>query len=275
MNTEEAFVLASLKEFVKLWGSGFQASLNLECRNGQAWFQLGGRLGHPALPHFCPPPPQTEFPVKRKKSPAKAEKDRARAAKHRATKKETEAAPAPSTLAATAELDICTTNLADPAGSPSASLPASPSTHSRSTSRDCIPTTDPASTTAAASAVPPTVTVTVAEEPQVSMQEAFETVHATAVIESSPNEVCDYKDIYNLVVKEHHMRNNIAEIKINHESTRQFRSNLFTHTVSIILTVKTAALWDSPRQYIWKQLGQNDWAKSNGSSIKFVKIHVK
>ena len=71
------------------------------------------------------------------------------------------------------------------------------------------------------------------------------------------------------------MRANIAAVNINHQSTREFRSNLFTHTSSLMLTVKTAALWDSPKQYILKHLGQNDWKQTNGSSIKIVKIHVK
>ena len=126
-----------------------------------------------------------------------------------------------------------------------------------------------------AAADPPVVTVSVAEALQEPVKEAIEKVHATAVIENSPDENCDYQEIYNLVVKEHHMRNNIVDIKMNHESSRKFRSNLFTHTVSMILTVKTATLWDSPRQYVWKHLGQNEWKKKNGTAIKFVKIHVK
>ena len=36
MNTDEAFVLSSLEEFVKIWGSGNQATLNVKCRNGKA-----------------------------------------------------------------------------------------------------------------------------------------------------------------------------------------------------------------------------------------------
>ena len=48
MNTEEGFILASLKEFVKLWGSGSQSSYHLECKNGQAWFQFGS---HPVPSH--------------------------------------------------------------------------------------------------------------------------------------------------------------------------------------------------------------------------------
>jgi hypothetical protein len=113
------------------------------------------------------------------------------------------------------------------------------------------------------------------EEIQESSHEAFEKVHATAVIENCPTENCDYKEIYDLVTKEHNTRANIANVKIDHKSTRNFRSNLFTHTLSLVLTVKAAALLDSPRQYIWKNLGQNDWKQKNGTAIKLVKIHVK
>ena len=85
MNTEESFVLASLKEFVKLWGSSREATFNLECRNGQAWFQLGASLGPPSFPHFCPTP---KTPKRKKISTARIEKDRARAAVHRSQKPE-------------------------------------------------------------------------------------------------------------------------------------------------------------------------------------------
>ena len=77
------------------------------------------------------------------------------------------------------------------------------------------------------------------------------------------------------MTKEQQMRTNIARVNIDHQSTRKFRSNLFTHTMSIVWVVKAGALWDSPRQFVWKNLGQNDWKTRNGSNIKFVKIHVK
>ena len=50
-NTEEAFVLATLKEFVKLWSSGSRADLNIECWEGTAWVKLDLQLGHPAALH--------------------------------------------------------------------------------------------------------------------------------------------------------------------------------------------------------------------------------
>ena len=50
--TEEAFVLASLKEFVKLWGSGSQAFFQLQCVDGQASLKFSSQLGSPADIHF-------------------------------------------------------------------------------------------------------------------------------------------------------------------------------------------------------------------------------
>ena len=117
--------------------------------------------------------------------------------------------------------------------------------------------------------------MTAAEESEVSNSKFIETVHATAVVSNCPAETCNYQEIYGIIVKENHMRSNIAEIKLDHESTREFRSNLFTHTVSIIITVKKKALWDSPRTYVWKHLGQTDWKMNDGTEIKFVRIHVK
>ena len=85
--TEEAFVLSSLKEFVKVWGSGCQAHFNLECSNGRAWVKLAFQLEHPAdlhhLPYHAPQyHPQVRKP--RHKGPARHQKDLARAAAHRA-----------------------------------------------------------------------------------------------------------------------------------------------------------------------------------------------
>ena len=87
-NTEEAFVLANVKEFVKLWGSGRRANLQLECQNGQAFIKFSSQLGAPADRHFTPHIPQHglheahhHFP--RHKGPKQRERDRARAAAHR------------------------------------------------------------------------------------------------------------------------------------------------------------------------------------------------
>ena len=279
MNSEETFVLASLKEFVKLWGSGSQATFNLECSNGQAWFHLGARLGPPASAHFFPPNPPPQVPKKRKKTPARIGKDLARAAEHRA-KKDNSAVPAqassPSSPAAAVGISFASPT--PPAVSASSTPPpTSASTNLISVKPADSEGTQPVSTVGLsdASADLSIVAVTGVEENHESSHQAFEQVHATAVIENCPEEICDYKEIYDLVTKEHHMRANIANVNIDHQSTRKFRSNIFTHTLNLVLTVKAAALCDSPRQYIWKHLGQNDLKKKNGTAIKFVRIHVK
>ena len=85
MNTEETFVLASLKEFVRLWGSGCQSSFYLQCQDYQAWFKLESKLGSPSSQHFVPKvPPPPPPPPKRRKGPGRRQKDRDRAAAHRA-----------------------------------------------------------------------------------------------------------------------------------------------------------------------------------------------
>ena len=104
MNTEEGFILASLKEFVRLWGSGTQASFHLECRNRKAWFKLATELGAPSSRHFIPPPVPSQDhhgphgnggvpPQPRRQGPGRRRRNQARAAAHRARQSEQLADP--------------------------------------------------------------------------------------------------------------------------------------------------------------------------------------
>ena len=126
MNTEEGFILANLKEFVKLWGSGTHASFYLECRDKQAWFKLSSFLGSPGSCHFSPSHVQNEdngiheVKTKRRKGPSQLLRNQARAAAHRASKSNF-SAENPQPAAATAE-----DNSAAPADVPSSSPPPSP-----------------------------------------------------------------------------------------------------------------------------------------------------
>ena len=104
-NTEESFVLATVNEFVKTWGSGKQAHLNLECKNGIAWVHLAFKLGPQVTQHYSPrqtpkpvPPPYVHPQARRRhKGPSRRDKDCARAAAHRARiQKLTESHPSPS-----------------------------------------------------------------------------------------------------------------------------------------------------------------------------------
>ena len=92
--SEEAFLLNSLHEVVKVWASGNgKATFNLKIENGSAELQIAFVLGHPHDVHAVPPRhPQHDphhdqhLPRRRPrhKGPARREKDRARAVKHQA-----------------------------------------------------------------------------------------------------------------------------------------------------------------------------------------------
>jgi hypothetical protein len=94
--SEEAFALASLKEFVKLWGSVRRATFQIECNNGEAILQFSSQLGAPADRHFllpyvprhpqqCPHADESVHHHPRQKSQKQRERDLARAAAHRAS----------------------------------------------------------------------------------------------------------------------------------------------------------------------------------------------
>ena len=54
--SEEAFLLNSLHEVVKVWASGKgKADFQLKIKNGTAELQLAFRLGHPSDVHVVPP----------------------------------------------------------------------------------------------------------------------------------------------------------------------------------------------------------------------------
>ena len=60
--TEEAFLLSSLHEVVKVWAQGNgQASFALTINEGVADLNLSFQLGHPASQHCDPPPPKPEL----------------------------------------------------------------------------------------------------------------------------------------------------------------------------------------------------------------------
>ena len=98
-NTEEAFLLRSLQEVVKVWASGNgNADFNLKIENGTAELKLAFRLGHPSEAHVVPPQQHQQQPQydhhheqqlhhrrRRRKGAARREKDRARAEKHQAS----------------------------------------------------------------------------------------------------------------------------------------------------------------------------------------------
>lgn len=305
-STEEAFVLASLKEFVKLWGSGSQASFQLECNNGQACFKLSSQLGSPADRHFVPPVPRRrdchgvhgsphKHPHPRQKGPAQRERNRARAAAHRAKQQ----LPLADKPAATADKDPASSvdppnqnhilTPAETAGtepsSPAAAaghLPALPTPPSAPTPQPAASAVPPITSTEAVTADPAagTLQVPVATLNEVMdelVEESEVIVYATGVFENCPDENLSedyFVSLQKFLLSENHLKNNITNINTAHLTSRRLRSQMFIHTVKVEIGVKTARLWEPPLAYINKHLAKNDWLKGNKTRITLVKIHI-
>ena len=88
MNSEEAFLFATFKEFHKCWRSGTKARVIIESVNGKAFVNFTAFLGDPGNAHFKPKPSKRN-PSKRpkKKSDNKIKRDNHRAAQFQAKKR--------------------------------------------------------------------------------------------------------------------------------------------------------------------------------------------
>ena len=105
----------------------------------------------------------------------------------------------------------------------------------------------------------------------------FAVVCATAVFENCPHPQLEQEDIESLqrfLVSENHLKQNIVNVNLNNLSSRSFRNNLFTHTISVELDVATVRLWETPVAYICKHLEKSEWKRSNGTLIRLARIHV-
>ena len=278
-NTEETFILASLKEFVKLWGSGCQANFQLQCSNGQVSFNFSAQLGAPADRHFVPnePHPHHGFhapPPPRRKSPQQRERDRARAAAHRASK--TVKVTADPQIEQEADPDDPQTEQeADPAPM---SQPEADAAATNLSSEQAVPAVLPKQAAAAAVSLstPKAVPATIREvRDKVVCEHSEVKVYATGVFENCPDETLTedyYVSLRKFVTSETHLQDNIASIKMAQLSSRQLGSQLFVHLVNVEMSVKTARLWEPASVYIKKHLASNDWLKGNKTRITLMNI---
>ena len=104
------------------------------------------------------------------------------------------------------------------------------------------------------------------------------TLHSTAVIDNSPFSSFsqdEWESIGRFATNKEHLRKNILNIRYCQSSTRYTGSDLFQHIVEIEIVVSTKSLWQSPRAYLWKHVGQDYWERGNGSRIRLTKIHQK
>ena len=104
------------------------------------------------------------------------------------------------------------------------------------------------------------------------------TINATAVIADSPNAVLtndEINSIMRFLTNRDHLQRNISNVDYNYLSSEPLRNCKFKHTVGLKIDVKTENLWEGPRSYLWRHVGQDLWSRGNGSIISVVRIHQK
>ena len=307
-NTEESFVLSSLKEFVKAWGSGNHAYFNLECKNGSAFIQLSFNLGHPGETHHHHGPPQPYFQTQSQKKNYGPSSTRRKRNNERARAHQAKLAAASATLL-TPELPSPPTT-ATSAASDSTSSPRSPAPPVNSIAADpaVSSASSPASIECSSPPVVPTACVEevipppVLDEPGTAVQDdqgkddatainicgtdsvpvcppsVVVPVFAIAAFENCPDEFLrdEYLDsLRKFLASENHLAQNVTLAECSPPSRRCFRQGVFTHTMHVVLHVKVDRLWESPASYIRKHLGcpNNEWSKQNGTVVKLSRIH--
>ena len=299
--SEEVFLQRSLREVVLIWNRGTgQADFNLRVRNGMAELHLGFQLGHPRDPHFIQPKRNPSKP----KGPKQKERDRKRAAAYQARAFESQESGDGSAVSANSLNPEASSESSMASLNTSQTLPSASSSLSSSTEpadvisplSTTLPVVDPSPTTSIASVdlsfLPPAASVDTSppnlatsqvvpagvpalfaavRPPQVAV------VHATAVFVNCPHQQLVQEDVDSLqrfLLSESHLKQNIVKVNLENLSSRSFRNDLFTHTLSVEMHVDTARLSETPVSYLQKHVGKSEWKRSNGTLISLTRIHA-
>ena len=70
------------------------------------------------------------------------------------------------------------------------------------------------------------------------------------------------------IFSKEHLKRNICKVETSYISSRQFRNNTFTHIMSVKLSVMTGGLWEGPRSYLWRHLGDDTCTRGNQTKIR-------
>ena len=103
-------------------------------------------------------------------------------------------------------------------------------------------------------------------------------VFATAVFESTSLQILTQNEanfIERLVFRENHLKQNIVKLDFGPQNCKKLDNKPYKHSLDLNLSVRTSKLWEGPRSYIWKHLGQFEWTQSDGTKVVLNRIHVK
>lgn len=272
-----------VQKFYQLWNAGHNAHLDVDCHDGAAWVGLRVQLGHPPSPHHDVYPP---YHYRKSFSPS-YQRRRERRAAARENREYAEEASNQNEKNENAEEASTKDNETKENGEKSNEcennvLEITEAEEVSQERDDIIKNTenigDEIEKEHEDDDKESCVVTTITQEIPVTIPEEIP-VYCTALIENCPD--CEltedyYQSIRRFLVSEEHLVKNISSAELQFISSRLFRSNLYTHTVSIVIYVKTARLWENPASYIRKHLGlTNYWTRSNGTVVKLSRIHQK
>ena len=103
-------------------------------------------------------------------------------------------------------------------------------------------------------------------------------IQGTATIDNSPFNYLaqeELESILRFITSKDHMKKNITNVEFNYLWSRDSEGGKFRHSVGLKLHVRTSNLWETPRSYVFRHVGQDSWEKRNGSAISITRIHQK
>ena len=286
-----------VEQFKNLWKSGYEAHLDAHTYAGEAWVHLHVRLGQAPVNH-----PFTSL-SRNRNGPAR-ERRRSRRAAERAAKTSNSsntdlesmlpnAEEASEVIVAddhvtelvkntcekNAESEIDATEKVDIAVDEDVHDDA----NAKDTEKEEIEDTKKDETNVEEVSKPAgaeigIVTGETLEEPLKGLGNPAEVeVLATVVFEDSRKSKLEQGDliaVQELIFRERHLKENIKKLEFGQYHTKELRQG-FKHSFQISLTVNSGNLWESPRGYIWKFFGKDEWKRKDGSRLTFNRIHSK
>lgn len=103
-------------------------------------------------------------------------------------------------------------------------------------------------------------------------------VYGTVDLESSPyNQVTrsQIDSVSKIIDCKEHLQRNISDFEFGKISSWNSGHQRYKHQIQLIIQVKTAQLWESPRSYLWRHLGTSVWTLEDGTQVSISRIHQK
>ena len=286
-----------VRKFQQLWNNGYSAHLDLDCHDGVACVGLRLQLGHPPGPMhhgaYPSPPNRKYFSPSQKRRRERRNADAEEASSHKETvvpnenDKHTEEVLIEDNSVTVAtietekkndEVDECEKVEAEEATLENENDDEEQLAEKADEKENYEHTVAENEVDENEKELNSAEIVTVCQDGPISTPEVI-AVFCTASLENCPDSTLNDEygeSIRRFLASEQHLAQNISSAELQHVTSKSCRNNLFTHTLSIVMYVRTARLWESPASYVRKHLGlTNYWTRSNGMIVRLFRIHQK